>query len=217
MHREGGCVQARTSPYQELSWLATWSWISWYPEPWEINSVVKPMVSGCSSPSWHLGTSCWENNGNVGSAHLCLWSEVSCGFWWKLLRKQPWTQSELSFLYQLALFSLPPLTLWWQARYLVLSEDKRLAFEFCVDYSSECYKESARNAGDLGSIPGSERSPGEENGNPLHYACLENPMDRGPWWATVRGISESDTTEQLIQTDILTTKYCVLFQTLLKG
>ena len=76
MHQEGGCVQARTSPYQELNWLATWSWISWYPEPWEINSVVKPMVFGYSSPSWHLGASCWENNENVGSAHLCLWSEV---------------------------------------------------------------------------------------------------------------------------------------------
>ena len=40
-------------------------------------------------------------------------------------------------------------------------------------------KESARNAGDLGSIPGSGRSPGEGNGNPLQYSCLENPMDRG--------------------------------------
>jgi len=40
-------------------------------------------------------------------------------------------------------------------------------------------KESACNAGDLGSIPGSERSPGEGNGNPLQYSCLENPMDRG--------------------------------------
>ena len=46
-------------------------------------------------------------------------------------------------------------------------------------------KESACNAGDLGSIPGSGRSPGEGNGNPLHYSCLENPMDRGAWQATV--------------------------------
>ena len=42
-------------------------------------------------------------------------------------------------------------------------------------------KASAYNAGDLASIPGSERSPGEENGNPLQYSCLENPMDRGTW------------------------------------
>ena len=48
-------------------------------------------------------------------------------------------------------------------------------------------KASACNAGDLGSIPGSGRSPGEGNGNPLQYPCLENPMDRGAWWATVHG------------------------------
>ena len=42
-------------------------------------------------------------------------------------------------------------------------------------------KASAYNAGDLGSIPGSERSPGEGNGNPLQYFCLENPMNRGAW------------------------------------
>ena len=50
-------------------------------------------------------------------------------------------------------------------------------------------KESACNAGDLGSIPGLGRSPGEGNGNPLQYSCLENPMDRGAWWATVHGVA----------------------------
>ena len=54
-------------------------------------------------------------------------------------------------------------------------------------------KASARNAGDLGSIPGSGRSPGEGNGNPLQYSCLENPMDRGAWWATVYGVAKSRT------------------------
>ena len=48
-------------------------------------------------------------------------------------------------------------------------------------------KESACNIGDTGSIPGSGRSPGEWNGNPLHYSCLVNPMDRGTWQATVHG------------------------------
>ena len=56
---------------------------------------------------------------------------------------------------------------------------------------------SAYNAGDLGSIPGSARSPGEGNGNPLQYSCLENPMDGGAWQATVHGIAESDMTECL--------------------
>ena len=50
-------------------------------------------------------------------------------------------------------------------------------------------KESAHNAGDQGLIPGSGRSPGEGNGNPLQYSCLENPMDRGAWQATVHGVS----------------------------
>ena len=50
---------------------------------------------------------------------------------------------------------------------------------------------SARNAGELGSIPGLGRSPGEGNGNPLQYSCLENSMDRGAWWATVHGVAKS--------------------------
>ena len=51
-------------------------------------------------------------------------------------------------------------------------------------------KASVYNAGDLGSIPGSGRFPGEENGNPLQYSCLENPMDGGAWWATVHGVAK---------------------------
>ena len=52
-------------------------------------------------------------------------------------------------------------------------------------------KNPAANAGvtgDASSIPGWERSPGEGNGNPLQYSCLENPMDRGAWWATFHGL-----------------------------
>ena len=49
-------------------------------------------------------------------------------------------------------------------------------------------KESVCNAGDPSSIPGSGRPPGEGNGNPLHYSCLENPTDRGAWQATVHGV-----------------------------
>ena len=54
-------------------------------------------------------------------------------------------------------------------------------------------KASACNAGDLGSIPGLGRSPGEGNGNPLQYPCLENPMDGGAWWAIVHGVATSQT------------------------
>ena len=52
-------------------------------------------------------------------------------------------------------------------------------------------KESAYNVGDPGAIPGSGRSPAEGNGNPLQYSCLENPMDRGTWWATIHGVAKS--------------------------
>ena len=52
-------------------------------------------------------------------------------------------------------------------------------------------KESACNAGDPGSIPDLGRSPEEENGYPPQYSCLENPMDREAWWATVHGVAKS--------------------------
>ena len=54
-------------------------------------------------------------------------------------------------------------------------------------------KASACNVGDPGSIPGSGRSPGEGNGNPLQYSCLENPMEEGAWWATVHRVAKSRT------------------------
>ena len=54
-------------------------------------------------------------------------------------------------------------------------------------------KESACQAGDAGSIPGSGRSPQERNGNPFQYFCLENPSDRGAWHATVLGVAKSQT------------------------
>ena len=54
-------------------------------------------------------------------------------------------------------------------------------------------KESVCNEGDPGSIPGSRRSPGEGNGDTLQDSCLENPMDRGAWRATVHGVADSQT------------------------
>ena len=60
--------------------------------------------------------------------------------------------------------------------------------------SSSDGEEPAYSAGDPGSIPGSERSSGEGNGNQPQHSCLGNPVDRGAWLATVHGITESDTT-----------------------
>ena len=58
---------------------------------------------------------------------------------------------------------------------------------------AQSVKRLPRNAGNLGSMPGSGRPPGEGNGNPLQYSCLENSMDGGAWWATVHGITKSRT------------------------
>ena len=54
---------------------------------------------------------------------------------------------------------------------------------------------NAENVRDLDLILGSGSSSGEGNGNPLQYSCLENPMDRGAWWATLHRVTQSDTTE----------------------
>ena len=73
------------------------------------------------------------------------------------------------------------------------------------------FKASACNVGDLGLIPGSRRSPGEGNGNPLQYSCLENPMDGGAWWATVHRVAKSQT----LLSDF-TFMSCIIFSSRLK-
>ena len=60
---------------------------------------------------------------------------------------------------------------------------------------------NAEDTRDVGLIPGSGRSPGRGNGNPLQYSCLGNPIDRRAWWAIAHRVAESDTTEQLTHID----------------
>ena len=71
-------------------------------------------------------------------------------------------------------------------------------------------KESACNAGDLGSIPGAGRSPGERNGNPLQYSCLENSMDREAWWATVHGVAKSQTRLKQLSSNTSSLHLCLM-------
>ena len=68
-----------------------------------------------------------------------------------------------------------------------LSAAQAIRWGFPVD---PAVKNLPANAGDAGSIPGLQRSPGKENGNSLHYSCLGNPMDRGVWRATVDGVTK---------------------------
>ena len=58
---------------------------------------------------------------------------------------------------------------------------------------TQVVKNLSASVGDKGSVPGSGRSPGGGNGNPLQYSRLENPMDRGAWWAIVHGVAKSQT------------------------
>ena len=92
------------------------------------------------------------------------------------------------------------ITTYWGLRWQFASFSNRVFFFFFWGMyvvtsfpSGSDSKESAWNAGDLGSFPGSGRSPGEVNGNTLQYSCLENSMDRGAWWATVHGVTKSRT------------------------
>ena len=64
-------------------------------------------------------------------------------------------------------------------------------YKSCVFPDRSDSRESACNAGDVGSVPGSGRSSGEGSGNPFQYSCLGNPMDRGAWQAIVKGVTKS--------------------------
>ena len=72
-------------------------------------------------------------------------------------------------------------------------------------------KESACNAGDLGSIPGLGRSPGEGNGNPLQYSCMGNAMDKGALWAVVHGFAKSQTWLRHTHTNKTLTCSCLFY------
>ena len=91
--------------------------------------------------------------------------------------------------------SLLPWELWFSVR----TSSCRCSIKCCFPDGSVVKNLSAK-AGDGGSIPGSGRSPGEGNGNLLQYYCLENPSDKGAWWATVHGV----TRELIFFYDLLT-------------
>ena len=93
-------------------------------------------------------------------------------------------------MYIAALFTIA--RTWKQHRCLSADEwTKKLCYIYMGFPGSSDSKESPYSAGDLGSIPGPRTSPGEGNGNPLQYSCLENPMHKGAWQASVHGVTKS--------------------------
>ena len=99
---------------------------------------------------------------------------------------------------------------WWQAVSDNWKNLKRLE-NSCRCFPEDSVGKETYKAVDLGLIPGSGRSPGEGTGNPLQYSCLDNPMDREAWWATVwGGLKESYTTEWLTHKGELNFRFCVI-------
>ena len=88
--------------------------------------------------------------------------------------------------------TVPGVTKSW-TRLKQLNTAQHSTTPFRMPPSGSVAKNLPANAGDVGPNPGSGRSPGEGNGNPLQYSCLENPMDRGAWQATVHGVTKSRT------------------------
>ena len=78
-------------------------------------------------------------------------------------------------------------------------------------------KESACTAGDVGLLPRLGRFAGGGHGDPHQYSCLENPMNRGAWWATVHGVTESDMTEATTEARTIFYFICLLFYILNRG
>ena len=88
-----------------------------------------------------------------------------------------------------------------------------MEFNWCVQIWGLSGKESACNAGaagDTGSTPGPGRHPGGGNGNPLQYSCLENPMNRGAWWATVHKVAKSWTRLKRLGTTVSVQFSCLV-------
>ena len=82
------------------------------------------------------------------------------------------------------------------AQWMLLGKDANISHFLCIHRGfpgGSVVKNPPANAGDVGLIRASRRSPGEGNGNPLQYSCLENPMDRGAWQAIVHGVTKSRT------------------------
>jgi len=129
----------------------------------------------------------------------CIWYYILLGIWYLEKRKYSWPFNicismvfiqRMENIWKKKFHEIPKSKTWIchssSTIYIVLA--LYLGFPGSLDST-----ESACSVGDMGSIPGLRRSPGEGNGNPLQYCYLENSMDRGAWWAPVHGVAKSRT------------------------
>ena len=126
----------------------------------------------------------WPESAWRSSWASLTWQDTSCPFLWttgQILVRDPGLSSSGPWLPL-----LPHLTLLLHICVCVC-----VCVCVCEPYGDPVVKNLFANAGAEGLIPGLERSPGEGNGNPLQYSCLGNPIDGGPWWATVHGVTKS--------------------------
>jgi len=185
-------VQEKTSEKAMAPHSSTLAWkIPWMEEPGGLHSMGSLRVGHDWATSLHFSLSCiGEGNGNP-LQYSCLENPRDGGAWWAAVYGVAQSQTWLK-----QLSSSSSNCPWFQA-----SVGERswswIRGDYCILLGfphSSVSRESAGNSGDPHSIPGSGRSPGEGNGNPLQYSYLENAMDRGAWQATVHGIQESDRT-----------------------
>ena len=105
------------------------------------------------------------------------------------------------------------------AKVILSIMDLILEWVWLISYSPQAFlgrPSSSRDAGDTGLIPGSGRSPEEENGNPLQYSCLKSLMDRGAWWAIVYRVAKSQTLQSLHTQHQASSRHCVWLSSLVR-
>ena len=160
-------------------------WISrgWTPAPWKLFSLVGEMQGLLCSSSF--------KNPEFGSKYkhflLFILQLVNMGYFHTIALDYLWKEL---YNFRTELERTPQVEgcVGVKKRKILKPDRHRIDFLLCFPGGSDG-KESACNAGDLGSIPRSGRSPGEVHGNPLQYSCLENLMDRGTWRATVQWVA----------------------------
>ena len=157
----------------------------------------------CSSPSGYVLAVCYKVVGLLLTLpEARLWSRrPSCKTWmyFPSSAQQPLSPPTLTLGLLSSVMPWPsPLAhflLLCNPSWHITSTPSDIKYYLSLDWASQNLPASAGDMRDSGSIPGLGRSPGGGNGNPLQDSCLENPTDRGAWWATVHERAESNTTE----------------------